>query len=765
MLEKIPNHSLVIIKNNLKIKLLKEISQNKKLLNIKMMTKEEFIQNYYGKVKPEAIYFLMKEFSLNYSVAKKYLKNIFIPHPGIKKYYDYLDKNNLIEKNPLFKPENITLIGYPDIEPYLLDELKKYNLTVMTEEEKSYTPKVYEFTSMQDEIAYVASRISEDLKTKSPNDIFISGITKDYIPELKRIFSLYQIPFNLNNNIPIYSTSSVQTFLKNLSEEKDLENALEKTPNGDVKNKIINLLNKYDLPLDETYLTIIKEELKQLTIPSEKRDNAINVISLGEITEEDKIYYILGFNQEIIPKIYKDDDLIEDDEKPKYRLLSSTEKNIIEKKTITNLIKSSPNITITYKLKDTFSTYYPSSLISELNLDVIKNPEIKFIYSNIFNKLTLGQYLDNYLNYNEKDKKLDLLWSNYPEIDYGTFDNKYQKINKDSLKTYLKENLTLSYTSLNNYYLCPFKYYVNNILKLDPYEETFPILIGNLFHACLSHMYDENFDLEKEYQAYLKDKNLSPKEKFFLKKLYQVLEKDIEIIKENETHTTYQNHLTEKRITLNKEGDININFTGIIDKISHNDSHAIITDYKTGSVSSTLDNLNYGLNMQLPVYLYLIKNSQELNFEVTGLYLQKLLNTPSLDSQNPDKEIKDSLKLSGYTIDDENIIEEIDDTYENSEIIKGLKKTKNGFSSYSKLLSYEDFGKIYQITENNINKAIQNILNCDFEIKPKRIDNENISCKNCIFKDLCFKKEEDIQNLKNTKISEILGGEEDAQMD
>ena len=141
-------------------------------------------------------------------------------------------------------------------------------------------------------------------------------------------------------------------------------------------------------------------------------------------------------------------------------------------------------------------------------------------------------------------------------------------------------------------------------------------------------MYDENFDLEKEYQAYLKDKNLSPKEKFFLKKLYQVLEKDIEIIKENETHTTYQNHLTEKRITLNKEGDININFIGIIDKISHNNSHAIITDYKTGSVSSTLDNLNYGLNMQLPVYLYLIKNSQELNFEVTGLYLQKLLNTP-----------------------------------------------------------------------------------------------------------------------------------------
>ena len=56
--------------------------------------------------------------------------------------------------------------------------------------------------------------------------------------------------------------------------------------------------------------------------------------------------------------------------------------------------------------------------------------------------------------------------------------------------------------------------------------------------------------------------------------------------------------------------------------------HAIITDYKTGNVTATLDNLNYGLNMQLPVYLYLIKNSN-LGYNVMGIYLQKLLNTPA----------------------------------------------------------------------------------------------------------------------------------------
>ena len=330
--------------------------------------------------------------------------------------------------------------------------------------------------------------------------------------------------------------------------------------------------------------------------------------------------------------------------------------------------------------------------------------------------------------------------------------------------THLQNKLTLSYTSLNNYSLCPFKYYANNILKLDPYEETFPILIGNLFHYCLSHLYDENFNLETEYRKYLKDKELSPKEKFYLKRLYKVLEKDIEIIKREETHTTYNKHLTEKKLTISKSQNPEINFTGIIDKVSYNENHAIITDYKTGSITATLDNLNYSLNMQLPIYLYLIKNSN-LGYNVMGIYLQKLLNTPALDSENPDKEIADNLKLSGYTVNDEDIIQEIDDTYENSELIKGLKKTKNGFSSYSKLLNYEDFDKIYQITEDNINKTIKNILEGNFEIKPKRIDNENISCKNCPFKDLCFFKEEDIKNLKNTKITEILGGEENAKMD
>ena len=78
---------LIIAPNHLKKEILKNISKQKKLINIKIMTKEEFVKNYYGTYKKEALYFLMKNFNLNYVVATNYLDNIFINSKTIKPYF------------------------------------------------------------------------------------------------------------------------------------------------------------------------------------------------------------------------------------------------------------------------------------------------------------------------------------------------------------------------------------------------------------------------------------------------------------------------------------------------------------------------------------------------------------------------------------------------------------------------------------------------------------------------------------------------------
>ena len=86
------NEGLIIAPNYIKKEILKKISQEKKLINIKIMDKKEFIQNYYGKCQKEALYFIMEKYKLNYEIAKNYINNIFINSKTIKPFFDALKK-------------------------------------------------------------------------------------------------------------------------------------------------------------------------------------------------------------------------------------------------------------------------------------------------------------------------------------------------------------------------------------------------------------------------------------------------------------------------------------------------------------------------------------------------------------------------------------------------------------------------------------------------------------------------------------------------
>ena len=186
---------------------------------------------------------------------------------------------------------------------------------------------------------------------------------------------------------------------------------------------------------------------------------------------------------------------------------------------------------------------------------------------------------------------------------------------------------------------------------------------------------------------------------------------------------------------------------GVIDKILYKEEedtiYLVVIDYKTGNTSIKIDNINYGLDMQLPIYLYLSKNLNKDNTKVVGFYLQKLLRT-NLDSKKDyDTAREELLKLEGYSVSNESYLSMFDTTYEDSKMIKSLKKGKNGFYSYSKVLSEEEMDEIVKKTEEKIDEVINNILEGDFTINPKIIDSDNVSCKYCEYKDICYMREKD----------------------
>ena len=206
----------------------------------------------------------------------------------------------------------------------------------------------------------------------------------------------------------------------------------------------------------------------------------------------------------------------------------------------------------------------------------------------------------------------------------------------------------------------------------------------------------------------------------------------------------------EKKIEVRKKGILDVTFKGFIDKILKHDNYIAIIDYKTYMLDIKLNYLPYGLSMQLPVYLYLTKNFDK-DSKVIGIYLQQVLfNKFNKDNNKSLSDlIKDNMKLKGYTIGDESIIPILDSTYENSELIYGMKLTKNGFSSYSKLLTEKEINNIYKITDEKINECIKNIENAIFTINPKSIDEDNIGCKYCKYKDICYMTNKDIIELDN----------------
>ena len=179
-----------------------------------------------------------------------------------------------------------------------------------------------------------------------------------------------------------------------------------------------------------------------------------------------------------------------------------------------------------------------------------------------------------------------------------------------------------------------------------------------------------------------------------------------------------------------------------------------VVDYKTGNTNIDLKYLDYGLYMQLPIYLYLLKKSSKFSHAtIAGFYIEQILHDiPNISKKSLEETRKDNLKLQGYTNSDEDIIALIDDKYLEGNIIKGLKAKKDGTLNNYKVLSNEEMDNLTNIVDEKIDEVINNIKKGNFPINPKIIKNKLDSCKYCSFKDICFKTKDD---------EIIIGGEED----
>ena len=760
---------IIICPNEEKLKILLSFHNDKNLHNIKFMTKKEFINNYYFSYDEETIYYLMNKYNFNIDVCKVYLNNLYVV--DISKEYKNskleflknlkvdLINNKLLKFNNVFKEylkdKELIIKNYYDLDLYLEKELNyKLDITI-----NDIDTPVYEFNTMEEEVSYVCSKIIELINNGVDiNKIYLCNVGEDYYYTLKRLFSYYNIPINIPFKNSIYSTKVVKDYLSDGVIDLDDVNKYE------INKKLINCISKLDKE-NSISRKILINNLKNTYLSNHKLTNAVNIKNLyNEEFLDDEYIFVLGFNQDSLPKNYKDIDYITDIDKDEVEMYSTNYLNKREKEVTISILSKINNLFLSYKLSSSFETYIRSSLIDELNLKVISNYKENYKYSNFYNKLLLGEMLDNYSLYGEKTNDLEKLYSTYT-IPYNTYDNRFTGINNDTYLTHLDYPLRVSYSSLNSYNECSFKYYLKNVLKIDEFKNTFPAFIGSLYHEILSLYKKTNFDFEKEYNKYLETRELTLKEKLLLVRVKKDLLKLIDILNKQNLLTDYKEELHEQKVEIDLEKNISVKFIGYIDKIMYykniEDTYFSIVDYKTGTIDTHIEAMKYGLHMQLPVYLYLIHYGRVFTNPIfTGIYYQNILfNYPTWD-HDLEKKIKDNYLLKGYSTDEISILEKFDKTYENSELIKSMKYNPDkGFSKDTKLIDNDTMYNLIKYVKKEINEKTDLILKGEFPINPKIYARDN-ACEYCKYKDICFMKDKDIIYLDKQDNLDFLGGDE-----
>lgn len=794
IIKKLEENAIVITEYTHKIELLKELDKEDKLFNIKFMDMKELINKIYFSYDEKAIYYLMKNYSLKREIASIYLQNLYYIE---NKEYDSkklsflvkikkeLEDNNLLYNDDYFlkyiKNKKVIFYNYNylnKLEDNIISKLACISDVSVIKKEYNYNKHtIYEFEDIFEEVEYVAIEILKLIeKGINISNIKLTNIDDDYLDVLKIVFSMYNLEINDNSN-KLISTKVASSFLNETGTIKERVEKLKPLyKDNEIFNKIIKVVNKYIIFEDNNIVEeMIKYDLKNTLIPSEKKQNTIEVIDYKNYPINNNMYvFMLNFNQNSIPVVYKDEEFITDNLKANLLLDTTLVKNKNERESTINNILNIKNLVITYKNKTPFGFFYPSNLISDSDFEVVKNKvSLDTCYSELSFKLRTCKYLDNYLKTGSVTTDLKHLCSNYPDTTYNSYDNRFKGIDKKLFKDFLDNHFNLAYSSMDNFYKCPFRYYLTNVLKLDIYEERFEAYIGSLFHYVLESGLKEEKDALYFVNKFISENErvLSKKEKFFVDKLKKELNFILEFIKKQLDNSNLKDMLFEKKIEVNKNyGDFSVTFKGFIDKIMYKkDGKCTITaiiDYKTGYTDIDLGYVPFGLSMQLPVYLYLAKNCDSLdNVVFAGFYLQRVLNNEV--TVNPKKSYeqlkKENILLYGYSNSDQDLLYEFDKTYKNSQFIKSMKlDSKGDFSRYSKILDNEEIENLVKLTDSKIEEAIESICNASFDIAPKRTEKENLGCKFCKFSDICFKEIKDEVYIIPDKELTFLGGAKNA---
>ena len=618
------NNVIIISKNELKSYFLNKKSL-KPQLNFKFLSIEKVETALFGNFDNNSIKVLLKENKWSFNKINKYLgyikKGINLKaNKDIEEIYEILKNNDLIYIDEsykyLFKNKLVIFLGIPSnsleanhIIDYV-DIAKKdvlfISLNDLFIEKKDL--KVTTFSTLDHSLHTLFNEIIALLNNNiEPRDIkIITDINNNYF--YLDLFAKYlNIHLNFSNKKTLYDTKIAKEIEKDL-ENFDILKLDELFPNSIIKDKIKEVLTFYDFSNLIDKNTNYKEILSSIKLNDEDNIEGIKVSDTLEYANG-KYIFILGFDNDIYIRNFKNNDLLDDASKIKNGIDSSDLNNKIYSDLYDNFLNLDNYLNLyfyeTFAGKKKEISYFFTKRYNENELKkyLIHPLDIKKDYNKIIAKTYYSYFKELHDNYHEDTLSYHLYNNYFHKLD--NYDNSFKKFDiKD------KELFPLSYTQLDTFFKCPFLYFLTYILSIDEFEDTFNTLLGKLSHSILEHIYDKDFDFNLCYDKEIKEFNglFSNKDLLILDKYKKILESASKFLINGSKNILNFNHYSEESIWVNTNIN-NIQFYGKVDSILESKDAIQVIDYKTGSTSISKTMIDYGQGLQLPIYAYLIMNS------------------------------------------------------------------------------------------------------------------------------------------------------------
>ena len=706
-------------------------------LNFHLADREELFRRLCFSFDDRAKIFLHRK-GILYENAQEILNSLCFLKSGVSKKADDLialreemDRENLLIRDPYFPPffskQEALVIGYDANDPELSQLLKMTSVSARyLDEEIPFGRTVYEFETFEEEMRYLFERIYTWLGKGIPSDK-IKVVTKDetYIRALKKYQSFHSLKFSFPSGTSFFQSDDfalLRDFLSTTVPDQafDLVSDRVRDKEGFASLREIYYRVKDYLKTEEAeeYLAFAA---KSIPYREESYEGVISVCDLAQCGDEDYVL-VPGFSFDRYPGICRDDDYLSDREKALLGRMTSFERQKEEERNFFFKIGFLKNIEFSYAKTNDKEVFYLSHLAErgKMNVAVYRFSD-RFFSEGAFS-LFMGKVFDDYEQFSYLSPYLNSC--SKEEIGYRKYTHAYRKIPGEEAGI-----LRLSFTGLQTYFECGFKYYLTYILKADAFEDSIYSKVGGVVHSLFEY---EAKGMERSFEEAMNTQELTAREKTLISCLKEQAEYALDHFRKWREKTALTSLISEAEQFTYPISDTAV-LEGKIDLIATDSQRYVIIDYKTKEFKFEAKKVPFGFSLQLPLY-YLLTQGEDSPYserELVGLYIHTILSKDFYSGKD------DYLLFNGITLKESGY-----------EIMEGTGNFVKKNNKRKVVFGEKEFADLIAKTRDLLSRASEAIRDRTFSIDPKIWGKSNLSCKYCSFQDICYRDERDNIYLK-----------------